>query len=61
MSDLPSNNRLTVLAADIQAAHQDVTRGALAVAESAMAAGRMLIEAKASMIEQIQSRRRVVS
>lgn len=49
MSDLPPNNRLAVLAADIQAAHQDVTRGALAVAESAMAAGRMLIEAKASM------------
>ncbi len=49
MSNLPSNNRLSVLAADIQAAHQDVTRGALAIAESAMAAGRMLIEAKASM------------
>lgn len=41
------DNRLAVLAADIQAAHQDVARGALAVAERALAAGRMLLEAQA--------------
>ena len=45
----PAHNRLAVLAADIQAAHQDVTAGALAVAEKALAAGRMLLEAKDSL------------
>jgi hypothetical protein len=35
------NNRLVVLAADIKVAHQDVQRGAQAVAERALAAGRM--------------------
>jgi hypothetical protein len=45
----PFHNRLAVLAADIVAAHRDVERGALAVAERALAAGRMLAEAKASL------------
>jgi hypothetical protein len=46
---VPDNNRLAVLAADIRAAHQEVTRGAQGVAERALAAGRMLIETKDSL------------
>lgn len=45
----PGHNRLAALAADIRAAHADVTRGALAVAERALGAGRMLLEAKAAV------------
>jgi hypothetical protein len=44
------SNRLAVLAADIRAAHQDVTRGAQAVAERALAAGQMLTEAKDTLL-----------
>ena len=43
------NNRLTVLAADIQAAHSDIKRSALEAAERTVAAGHMLIEAKAAL------------
>ncbi len=46
---MTGSNRLAVLAADIQAAHRDATQGALAVAERALAAGRMLEEAKAAL------------
>jgi len=41
------HNRLPVLAAEIRAAHDDVRRGALVVAERALSAGHALVEAKA--------------
>jgi hypothetical protein len=45
-----TSNRLTVLAADIRAAHSDIQRSALGMAERAIAAGHMLIEAKATVL-----------
>jgi hypothetical protein len=44
-----SSNRLTYLAADIQAAHRDIKASAEQMAERAIAAGNMLIEAKAAL------------
>lgn len=43
------SNRLPTLAAEIRAAHDDVTRGALTMAERALAAGKALAEAKAAL------------
>ncbi len=49
MTVAPHSNRLAVLAVDIRNAHADVTRGTQTVAERALAAGDMLIEAKAAL------------
>ena len=43
------NNRLPILASEIRAAHEDIQRGALALAERALAAGAALTEAKFSL------------
>ena len=43
------NNRLPILAAEIRSAHADIRRGALAIAERALAAGTALAEAKAGI------------
>ena len=43
------SNRLTILAADIQAAHREVQASAEKMAERAIAAGHMLIEAKGTL------------
>lgn len=43
------NNRLAILGADIRQAHADISRGAQAMAERALAAGHMLLEAKAAL------------
>jgi hypothetical protein len=44
-----SSNRLTALAADIQAAHREIQASAESMAERAIAAGNMLIEAKSAL------------
>ena len=49
MSDYSENNRLMALAADIRAAHTDVSQGAIQLAERALAAGAGLIEARATV------------
>lgn len=49
MSDPNLSNRLSVLAADILAAHSAIKRTTLETAERAVAAGHMLIEAKTAM------------
>ena len=43
------NNRLSALAADIRAAHSAIKRTTLETAERTVAAGHMLIEAKAAL------------
>ena len=46
---IKNSNRLSVLAADIQAAHHEIQASAELMAERAIAAGNMLIEAKAAL------------
>ena len=46
---IKNSNRLSVLAADIQAAHHEIQASAELMAERAIAAGNMLIEAKGAL------------